>query len=95
MFINYINENISCKFLFIMKIKYRTFLKQNHQSSNKITNEYEIIFSLDPSKDRTEEKLNLASKNKNIKIISLSRRFGQPALLLLVLIILLGLLYCY
>jgi dolichol-phosphate mannosyltransferase len=47
---------------------------------NKITNDYEIIFSLDPSKDKTEEKiLNLASQNKNIKIIIFSRRFGQPA----------------
>ena len=56
------------------------FLNRTIKALEKITNEYEIIFSLDPSKDRTEEKLkNLASKNKNIKIISLSRRFGQPA----------------
>ncbi len=56
------------------------FLNRTIKALNKITNEYEIIFSLDPSKDRTEEKLiNLASKNKNIKIVSLSRRFGQPA----------------
>lgn len=56
------------------------FLNRTIKALDKITNEYEIIFSLDPSKDGTEEKLkNLASKNKNIKIISLSRRFGQPA----------------
>ena len=40
---------------------------------------YEIIFILDPSKDKTEEKiLNQIKKNKNIKLLILSRKFGQP-----------------
>ncbi len=56
------------------------FLDRTIKVLSKITSEYEIIFSLDPSTDKTEEKLiNLASKNRNIKVISLSRRFGQPA----------------
>ena len=56
------------------------FFNRTVEVLNKLTNEYEIIFSLDPSSDKTEEKLlNLAEKHKKIKIIKLSRRFGQPA----------------
>ncbi len=41
---------------------------------------YEIIFVLDPSEDDTENKiLENINKNKNIKLIKFSRRFGQPA----------------
>jgi len=41
---------------------------------------YEIIFCLDPSSDRTEEIImNEINRNKNIKMIVFSRRFGQPA----------------
>ncbi len=41
---------------------------------------YEIIFALDPSPDRTEEViLEEIKKNKNIKMLVFSRRFGQPA----------------
>lgn len=41
---------------------------------------YEIIFCLDPSPDRTEEIImNEINRNKNIKMIVFSRRFGQPA----------------
>ena len=62
------------------EVSIQPFLDRTIDVLNKITKEYEIIFSLDPSTDRSEEKLiNLASKNKNIKIILLSRRFGQPA----------------
>lgn len=62
------------------EVNIEPFLDRTIKVLKKITSEYEIIFSLDPSKDKTEEKLtNLASINKNIKIISLSRRFGQPA----------------
>ena len=53
------------------------FLNRTIKALDKITNEYEIIFSLDPSKDRTEETINLASKNKKHKNNFLSRRFGQ------------------
>ncbi len=50
---------------------------------------YEIIFSLDPSPDRTEavifEEIN---RNPRIKMLVFSRRFGQPAATMA------GLLYC-
>ena len=40
---------------------------------------YEIVFSLDPSPDRTEQEI-LAARNADsrIKLIKFSRRFGQP-----------------
>ena len=46
----------------------------------KIDIEYEVIFTLDPSSDATEEMI-LAEikKNNKIKLIVFSRRFGQPA----------------
>jgi dolichol-phosphate mannosyltransferase len=41
---------------------------------------YEMIFSLDPSPDRTEEIiLEEINRNQNIKLMVFSRRFGQPA----------------
>ena len=41
--------------------------------------EYEIIFALDPSPDRTEEViLEHRAKNPRIKLVSFSRRVGQP-----------------
>ena len=41
---------------------------------------YEIIFSLDPSSDNTQLIIEKAiDKNKNIKLLLFSRRFGQPA----------------
>jgi len=41
---------------------------------------YEIIFCLDPSRDRTEDAiLREINRNPNIKLIVFSRRFGQPA----------------
>lgn len=44
-----------------------------------ITEDYEIIFSLDPSPDRTEDVI-LAERAKDgrIKLLKFSRRFGQP-----------------
>jgi dolichol-phosphate mannosyltransferase len=45
-----------------------------------ITRDYEIIFSLDPSTDRTEELILAARSNDpRIKMLRFSRRFGQPA----------------
>jgi dolichol-phosphate mannosyltransferase len=45
-----------------------------------ITKDYEIIFSLDPSKDRTEDLIMAArSSDPRIKMLKFSRRFGQPA----------------
>ncbi len=41
---------------------------------------YELIFSMDPSSDKTEEKiLAYISEDANIKLIKYSRRFGQPS----------------
>jgi glycosyltransferase involved in cell wall biosynthesis len=42
--------------------------------------EHEIIFAMDPSTDRTEERiLEIRSKDPRVKLIRFSRRFGQPA----------------
>jgi dolichol-phosphate mannosyltransferase len=44
-----------------------------------ITNAFEIIFAMDPSPDRTEEKILTARKDdRRIKLLKFSRRFGQP-----------------
>jgi glycosyltransferase involved in cell wall biosynthesis len=44
-----------------------------------IVSRYEIIFCLDPSPDRTEELiLEARQKDRRIKLIKFSRRFGQP-----------------
>jgi dolichol-phosphate mannosyltransferase len=44
-----------------------------------ITEDYEIIFALDPSPDRTEEVvLEQRAKDARIKLLKFSRRFGQP-----------------
>ena len=41
---------------------------------------YEVIFALDPSKDRSREViLELRKQNQAIKLLEFSRRFGQPA----------------
>src|SRR5438874_5037248 len=41
--------------------------------------DYEIIFALDPSPDRTEEViLEHRRRNPRVKLISFSRRVGQP-----------------
>jgi len=45
----------------------------------KITSRFEIIFCLDPSSDRSEEKILHARRlDKRIKLLLFSRRFGQP-----------------
>ncbi len=44
-----------------------------------ITQDYEIIFSMDPSPDRTEDViLEERAKDGRIKLLKFSRRFGQP-----------------
>ena len=44
---------------------------------------FEIIFVCDPSSDNTEEIINeLASQDKNIRLILMSRKFGQPMAIL-------------
>ena len=44
-----------------------------------ITRDFEIIFAMDPSPDRTEETiLEHRSRDQRIKLLKFSRRFGQP-----------------
>jgi len=44
-----------------------------------ITEDYEIIFALDPSPDRTEDVIiDERSRDQRIKLLKFSRRFGQP-----------------
>lgn len=44
-----------------------------------ITHDFEIIFAMDPSPDRTEELiLALREKDARVKLLKFSRRFGQP-----------------
>ena len=58
----------------------RPFLQRTEAVMAKMGVSYEIIFSLDPSPDKTEgvilEEIN---RNPNIKLLVFSRRFGQPA----------------
>jgi len=56
------------------------FLKRLETVLDSMRVEYEILFSLDPSPDRTEEVIAAEiDRNRNIKMIVFSRRFGQPA----------------
>lgn len=58
----------------------RPFLARMEKVLEKLNLSYEIIFSLDPSPDQTEEViLKEINRNKNIKMMVFSRRFGQPA----------------
>lgn len=56
------------------------FLARTEKVLDGLGVDYEIIFALDPSPDRTEDVI-LAEieRNKNIKLLVFSRRFGQPA----------------
>lgn len=55
------------------------FLRRVRPVLDALTKDYEIIFSLDPSPDRTEEVI-LAERQRDsrIKLLKFSRRFGQP-----------------
>lgn len=56
------------------------FLTRLEPVLNKLQLNYEIIFCLDPSPDRTEEIILLEiERNPNIKLMIFSRRFGQPS----------------
>lgn len=56
------------------------FLSRLIKVLNKIDTDYEIIFLMDPSSDNTEKIIvNETIKNKKIKLIVFSRRFGQPS----------------
>ncbi len=55
------------------------FLRRIKTVLSAVTEDYEIIFSLDPSPDRTEEViLENRAKDNRIKLLRFSRRFGQP-----------------
>jgi dolichol-phosphate mannosyltransferase len=55
------------------------FLRHLYPILATVTEDYEIIFALDPSPDRTEEViLEHRAQNERIKLLKLSRRFGQP-----------------
>lgn len=58
----------------------RPFLARAEPVLASIGNSYEIIFALDPCADRTEEIIREEiDRNKNIRLLVFSRRFGQPA----------------
>ncbi len=60
-----------------------SFLKKILPILKELEIQFEIIFVLDPSEDDTESKiLESIKENKNIKLITFSRRFGQPAAIL-------------
>ncbi|MDD2762726.1 MAG: glycosyltransferase family 2 protein [Opitutaceae bacterium] len=55
------------------------FLRRLRPILSGLTEDYEIIFALDPSPDRTEEVvLEHRAQDARIKLIRFSRRFGQP-----------------
>ncbi|MBV8378622.1 MAG: glycosyltransferase family 2 protein [Verrucomicrobia bacterium] len=55
------------------------FLNRIRGILSSISSEYEIVFCLDPSPDRTEELiLQARQKDPRIKLLRFSRRFGQP-----------------
>ena len=55
------------------------FLRRLQPILEGITSDYELIFSLDPSPDRTEEVILAArAHDERIKLLKFSRRFGQP-----------------
>ena len=55
------------------------FLRRVRVILSSITEDYEIVFSMDPSPDRTEEVvLEERAKDDRIKLLKFSRRFGQP-----------------
>ena len=58
----------------------RPFLARLEPVMTRMRVPYEVIFSLDPSPDRTEEIiLEEINRNPAIKLLVFSRRFGQPA----------------
>jgi len=58
----------------------RPFLERMETVLAKITEHYEILFCLDPSPDRTAEVVqHEISRDRRIRLVTFSRRFGQPA----------------
>ncbi|HZZ18970.1 MAG TPA: glycosyltransferase family 2 protein [Opitutaceae bacterium] len=55
------------------------FIRRITPILSSVTEDYEIIFSMDPSPDRTEDViLELRGSDPRIKLLKFSRRFGQP-----------------
>ena len=55
------------------------FIRRITPILSSVTEDYEIIFSMDPSPDRTEDViLELRASDPRIKLLKFSRRFGQP-----------------
>ncbi len=55
------------------------FLTRIRPILSAITEDYEIVFALDPSPDRTEDViLEERARDERIKLLRFSRRFGQP-----------------
>ncbi len=62
------------------ELNIRPFLARIEKIFEQMAVSYEIIFSLDPSPDKTEEVIiKEIQRNSNIKLMVLSRRWGQPA----------------
>ncbi len=58
----------------------KLFIERIVSTVQKITEKYEIIFALDPSEDDSEKLILEEIKNNNkIRMITFSRRFGQPS----------------
>ena len=58
----------------------KKFLDRIVPVMEKLQVQYEILFCLDPSPDRTEKIImEEIRRNENIRLIKFSRRFGQPA----------------
>jgi polyisoprenyl-phosphate glycosyltransferase len=56
------------------------FLQRVEPVLASISENYEILFCLDPSPDRTEEVIQAEiARNRRVKLVIFSRRFGQPA----------------
>jgi glycosyltransferase involved in cell wall biosynthesis len=55
------------------------FLRRVRPILGAVTEDYEVIFALDPSPDRTEEVILAArAEDPRVKLLRFSRRFGQP-----------------
>ncbi|MDD4735968.1 MAG: glycosyltransferase family 2 protein [Kiritimatiellae bacterium] len=56
------------------------FLERMTQVLGAITADYEIVFAMDPGRDRTEEIiLEAMNRDPRIKLLVMTRRWGQPA----------------
>lgn len=65
------------------------FLNRIRPILESATHNFEVVFSMDPSPDRTEEVIRFEmAKDRRVKLLKFSRRFGQPTATLA------GLKYC-